>query len=151
MDVFRSPFLFLHILTMFTIVAFHSGPQILALAAARTGQNGALGPIASLYERTGRTVPPLGILGALLGIATGLTGGFNLLAPWLLIAYALFVLLVVFGGVVSAPYILRIGEAAREDRPNLRELIGPRLTLIVTSDALILVLIIADMVLKPFA
>lgn len=148
--MFHSPFLFLHIVTMFAIVAFHSGPQILALAAARTGQTSALGAIAKLYERTGRAVPPLGTLGALLGVATGLTGGFNLLAPWLLIAYALFVLLVVFGGVVSAPYVLRLGEAARENRPNLEQLLGRRLTLIVTTDALILVLIIADMVVKPF-
>ncbi|MBA2631570.1 MAG: hypothetical protein H0U86_00995 [Chloroflexi bacterium] len=146
----HSPFLFLHIVTMFALVAFHSGPQILALAAARTGQKSALGSIAGLYERTGRAVPPLGILGALFGIATGLTGGFNLLAPWLLIAYALFVLLVVYGGMVSYPYIVRIGEAAREDRPNWEQLIGRRLTVIVTSDALLLVLIIADMVVKPF-
>lgn len=146
----HSPLLFLHIVTMFALVAFHSGPQILALAAARTGQKGALGSIAGLYQRTGRAVPPLGILGALFGIATGLTGGFNLLAPWLLIAYALFVLLVVHGGMVSYPYIVRIGEAAREDRPNWEQLIGRRLTVIVTGDALLLVLIIADMVVKPF-
>jgi hypothetical protein len=148
--MFHSPFLFLHVLTMFAIVAIHSGPQFLALAAARTGQTSALGSVASLYARTGRAVPPLGILGALFGIATALTGGFNLLAPWLLIAYALFVLLVVYGGVVSAPYVVALGEAARENRPNLEQLLGPRLTAIVLVDALILVLIIADMVLKPF-
>jgi len=148
--MFHSPFLFLHILTMFAIVAFHSGPQFLALAAARTGQTSAVGPVASLYARTGRAVPPLGIVGALFGVATALTGGLNLLAPWLLIAYALFALLVVYGGVVSAPYILRLGEAARENRPNWEQLLGARLTVIVTIDALILVLIIADMVVKPF-
>jgi len=147
----HSPFLFLHILTMFAIVATHSGPQLLALAAARTGQTSALGAIGSLYARTGRAVPPLGILGALLGLATAVTGEFDLLAPWLLIAYALFVLLIVFGGVVSYPYIMRASEAARENRPNWEQLLGRRLTLIVTGDALILVLIIADMVLKPFA
>lgn len=146
----HSPFLFLHILAMFAIVALHSGPQILALAAARTGQTSALVGIAKLYERTGHAVPPLGILGALLGVATGLTGGFNLLAPWLLIAYALFVLLVVFGGVVSAPVHPAPREAARENQPNWEHLLGRRLTVIVMSDALILVLIIADMVLKPF-
>jgi uncharacterized membrane protein len=145
-----SAFLLLHIVTMFTVVAFHSGPQILALAAARTGQSTAVTAIASMYARTGRAVPPLGILGLLFGIATGLTGSFNLLAPWLLIAYALFALLVVYGGVVSFPYIVRLGEAVREGRPNQSELLGRRLTVIVAVDALIMVLIIADMVLKPF-
>ncbi len=147
----HAPFLFLHILTMFAVVAFHSGPQILALAAARTGQTSALAAIGNLYARTGRAVPPLGIFGAVMGLATGLTGEFNLLAPWLLIAYALFVLLIVSGGVVSYPYIVRLGAAVREERPDREELLGRRLTLIVTGDALIVVLIIADMVLKPFA
>jgi len=145
-----SALLFLHIVTMFAVVALHAGPQILILAAARTGQPSAVTWIAGMYARTGRAVPPLGILGALFGIATGLTGGFNLLAPWLLIAYALFGLLVVYGGVVSVPYIVSLGEAVGESRPNHEELLGPRLTVIVTVDALIYVLIIADMVLKPF-
>ena len=146
----HSPFLFLHILAMFALVAFHSGPQILTLAAARTGQESAVVAIARLYARTGRAVPPLGILGGILGVAAGLTGGFNLLAPWLLIAYALFVLLIGYGGVVSVPYIVRLGEGSREDRLGWGHLLGRRLTLIVATDALILGLIIADMVLKPF-
>jgi len=146
----HSPLVFLHILTMFAVVAFPSEPQILTLAAARTGQESAVGPIARMYGRTGRAVPPLGILGALLGIGAGLTGGFNLLAPWLLIAYALFAALIIYGGVVSAPYLVRLGDGTRENRSDWGELLGSRLTLIVAIDALILGLIIADMVLKPF-
>lgn len=145
-----SAFLFLHIITMFAVVVIHSGPQILTLAAARMGQPAAVVAIAGMYARTGRAVPPLGILGLLFGIVTGLTGGFNLLAPWLLIAYVLFGLLVVYGGVKSHPYIVSLGEAVRDGRPNHRELLGRRLTVIVAVDALIYVLIIADMVLKPF-
>lgn len=144
-----SVLLLLHIVTMFAVVALHSGPQMLVLVAARTGQLPVVAGIASLYERSGRAVPPLGILGASFGIATGLTGGFNLLAPWLLIAYALFGLLVVYGGVVSVPYIVGLGKAVREDRPDRDELLGRRLVVIVAIDALIYVLIIADMVLKP--
>lgn len=145
-----SAFLLLHIVTLFAVVALHSGPQILTLVAARTGQSTVVAGIASLYARSGRAVPPLGILGALFGIATGLAGGFNLLAPWLLIAYGLFGLLVVYGGVVSVPYIVRLGEALREGRPNHEELLGRRLTVVVMIDALIYMLIIVDMVLKPF-
>jgi len=146
----HSPFLFLHIVTMFAVIAFHSGPQILALAAARSGQTSALGAIARMYARTGRAVPPLGILGALFGLATGLTGEFNLLAPWLLIAYALFLLLIVYGGVVSYPYFVRLGIAIGEDPPNSQPLLGHRLMPIVAIDTLIVVLIIADMAVKPF-
>lgn len=145
-----SALLFLHIATMFTVVVIHSGPQILVLAAARTGQSAAVVGIAGMYARTGRAVPPLGILGLLFGIATALTGGFNLLAPWLLIAYGLFLVLVIYGGVKSHPYIVSLGEAVREGRPGHQELLGRPLTMIVAVDALIYGAIIADMVLKPF-
>lgn len=145
-----SALLFLHILTMFTVVVIHSGPQILVLAAARTGQPAAVVGIAGMYARTGRAVPPLGILGLLFGLATALSGGFNLLAPWLLIAYALFGLLVVYGGVKSHPFIVSLGESVRDGRPNHQELLGRPLTVIVVVDALIYVAIIGDMVLKPF-
>ncbi len=62
----------------------------------------------------------------------------------------MFLLLVVYGEVKSHPYIVGLGEAVREGRPNHEELLGRRLTVIVAVDALIYVLIIADMVLKPF-
>ena len=103
-----------------------------------------------MYGRTGRAVPPLGILGALFGIATALVYGLNLLAPWLLIAYALFGALVVYGGVVSVPYVARVGRAAGDGGPAYEALIGRRLTVVIVIDALIYVLIIADMVIKPF-
>ena len=145
-----SALIFLHVITMFAVVALHSGPQILTLVAARSGQPTVVAGIASMYGRSGRAVPPLGMAGGLFGIATGLTGGYNLLAPWLLIAYVLFGLLVVYGGRVSVPYIVNLGESIRLGRPNVGELLGRRLTLIVAVDALIYVLIIGDMVLKPF-
>ena len=149
-SVLSSALLFLHIITMFVVVVIHSGPQILVLAAARTGQPAAVVGIAGMYARTGRAVPPLGILGLLFGIATALSGGFNLSAPWLLIAYGLFLLLIVYGGGKSHPYIVNLGEAVREGRPGYQELLGRPLTVVVVVDALIYVAIIADMVLKPF-
>lgn len=145
-----SAFLVLHILTMFVVVALHSGPQILILVAARTRQPTVVAGIAEMYARSGRAVPPLGILGGAFGVATAVTGGFNLLAPWLLIAYGLFALLVVYGSVVSVPYIARLGKAVRENWADQEALLGRRLTAIAAVDALIYVLIIGDMVVKPF-
>lgn len=109
----------------------------------------AVAAIADVYAQTGRAVPPLGILGALFGLAAGLLLGFNLLAPWLLIAYGLFALIVLFGGIVSVPYITRLGAAAREGDATYDEL-AAGFAAIVLVDALIYVLIVADMVLKPF-
>ncbi len=145
-----SALLFLHILTVFAVVVIHSGSQVLVLAAARAGQPAAVVAIAGMYARTGRFVPPLGMLGLLFGLGTALTGGFNLLAPWLLIAYGLFLLMVIYGGVKSHPFIVDLGEAVRAGRPGHEEMLGRPLTVVVGVDALIIVAIIADMVLKPF-
>ena len=146
----NSTFVVLHVLTMFAVVALHSGPQILVFVAARTGQLSAVAGIAGMYARSGRAVPPLGLAGALFGFGAALTGGYNLLAPWLLFAYGLFGALIVYGGFVSAPYVMRLSDAVLHDRPERDALLGRRLTVILAIDALIYVLIIADMVLKPF-
>lgn len=145
-----SVVLLLHIATMFTIVALHSGPQILILASRRREPT-VVAAIADVYARTGRAVPPLGVIGLLLGLAAGLLLGYNLLAPWLLIAYVLFAVLVVYGGRVIVPYFARLGTAARAGADSYAELAGRRLTVILLLDALIYVGIVADMVLKPLS
>jgi hypothetical protein len=55
-----------------------------------------------------------------------------------------------FGGAVSAPYVIRLSDAVLQDRPERDALLGRRLTVILAIDALVYILIIADMVLKPF-
>ena len=153
----HSPLVFLHILTMFAVVAFHSGPQILTLAAARTGQETAVGPIARMYGRTGRAVPPLGILGALLGIGAGLTGGFNLLAPWLLIAYVLFAGAMITGIGFNSKFGPRLLAATADapDGPLTPEIVAlftdPRYRLVTTVDLFIVIAFLFDMVVKPFS
>lgn len=142
-------FVVLHVVTMFIVVALHSGPQILVFVAARTGQLSAVAGIAGMYARSGRAVPPLGLAGAFFGFGAALTGGYDLLAPWLLLAYGLFGALIVYGGFVSAPFVMRLSDAVLYDCPELDALLGRRLTVILAIDALIYVLIIADMVVKP--
>jgi len=146
----NSLILFLHIATMFIVIALHSGPQILLYAATRSRRPTVVAAIADVYARTGRAVPPLGILGGLFGLSAGLVLGLDLLAPWLLIAYGLFALIVLFGGIVSVPYIARLGAAARAGDARYDDLAGRRFTVIVLVDALIYASIVADMVLKPF-
>ena len=132
--------IFLHVLTWFAVVTLHSGPQVL-IVAARRSQPAAIPGIARAYARSGRLVPPLGILGGLLGLAAALVGGYDLGAPWLLIAYALFFSIIVYGARVS----VRDGRAIEAD------VLGSRLPRIFAIDAGIYVLVIADMVLKPLS
>ena len=109
--------IFLHVLTMFAVVTLHSGPQVL-IVAARRSQPAAIPGIARAYATSGRLVPPLGILGGLLGLAAALVGGYDLGAPWLLIAYALFLAIIVYGARVSVPFVSALGDTVRDGREH---------------------------------
>ena len=142
--------IFLHVLTWFAVVTLHSGPQVL-IVAARRSQPAAIPGIARAYARSGRLVPPLGILGGLLGLAAALVGGYDLGAPWLLIAYALFLAIIVYGARVSVPFVSALGDTVRDGRDIEADVLGSRLPRIFAIDAGIYVLVIADMVLKPLS
>src|SRR5579859_8185347 len=87
--------LFLHILTMFTAVAVAAGTGILVLMGARRGDRSVVAAITSLPIP--RIAPILYISGGVLGLATGFAFGYDLLAPWLIIAYVLFAMLAALG------------------------------------------------------
>ena len=142
--------IFLHVLTWFAVVTLHSGPQVL-IVAARRSQPAAIPGIARAYARSGRLVPPLGILGGLLGLAAALVGGYDLRAPWLLIAYALFLAIIVYGARVSVPFVSALGDTVRDGRDIEADVLGSRLPRIFAIDAGIYALVIADMVLKPLS
>lgn len=147
------PFLalvFLHVATAFAVIAIHSGSMALVVAAIWVREDDAAAAVARLYGRVGRVVPPLGILAAAFGLLAAAAGSYNLAAPWLLIAYGLFVAMIAFGGAVSVPAMASVvgdGDGAPQQRARLRS----RLAAIVAVDTAIVVLIIADMVVKPFS
>lgn len=141
---------FLHVTTAFAVIAIHSGSMALVVAAIWARDDGTAAAIARLYGLVGRVVPPLGILAAAFGLLAAAAGSYNLAAPWLLIAYGLFVAMVAFGAKVSVPAMASVtgeGGGAPTDRARVRS----RLAAIAAVDTAIVVLIIADMVLKPFS
>ncbi len=147
------PFLvlvFLHVATAFAVIAIHSGSMALVVAAIWAREDSTAAAIAQLYGRVGRVVPPLGLLAAAFGLLAAAAGSYNLAAPWLLIAYGLFVAMIAFGGRVSVPAMASVA-GGRGGVPTDRADVRSRLVAIVAVDTLIVVLIIADMVLKPFS
>lgn len=80
-----------------------------------------------------------------------MNGGYDLRAPRLLIAYALFVAIIVYGARVTVPFIAMLGETIRDGREDDAELLGSRLLRVFAVDAAIYTLVIADMVLKPLS
>lgn len=97
--------------------------------------------------------------GNLLGVAFGLLDaiirGFDLLAPWLLIAYALFLTMFVVGGRVQGPWIDRVAAAAEagdQASPELQRVVharGPTVAMYVSW--LLLAGIVFSMLVKPLS
>ena len=146
-----SVLLFLHILAMFTAVTVVMGAGILVLIGARSGDRSVVAAITSLPIP--RLAGPLYGVGGLLGLATAFVFGYNLLAPWLIIAYVLFAILTVVGIRISGP-IFETTHAVAADPAASSEVFGQAMGRFRADAVLTMIgiaLIIADMVFKPFS
>lgn len=147
--------LFLHIATMFTAVAVSYGGVIFFLVALRTGDTQRVRAMTASAKPIARAIPILYVAGGALGLLAAIVTGYNLLAPWLIIAYVLFVVLMVIGALFTGRTIDRIGEdvASAPDGP-LPTAVTARTRQfyqVEVFDFLLLFVIIFDMVVKPFS
>jgi len=148
-------FIFLHVLTMFVAVAMAYGPAMLIVVAAQGGDVVGLRGVMATSNRLSRLVAPAFLLGFIFGVLAIFFHGFDPLAGWLVIAYILFAAVIAMTVLFTAPWLKRVtaAAAASPDDPmstELRELLGsPRNRVLLAIDALIIVALIADMVLKP--
>jgi hypothetical protein len=146
----------LHVLVMFTAVAISQGPAILLYGAMRRGDVAAIRAVGDGFGRVGRFIGPLFGLGVVIGLTAVFVGGFDPLAPWLVIAYVLTVIAFLTPIVVTGPRMTRVIEAAAASpidapSPELRSAIGAAAGPVFWIDAALIVLFIVDMVAKPFS
>jgi hypothetical protein len=115
---------FAHIGTMFMAVGVAVGTEVMGHRVANSGDVRAIrtyfaqaGPIMNL-------IPVLYVSGFLFGLAAGALGAFNLLAPWLLLAYGLFFLTFLLHQVIGGPWFRRMTRLSAElpDGPSSPEL-----------------------------
>lgn len=147
-------FVFLHVLTMFSAVAMGYGSMLLIRVAARTGDPATLRGVVAATRRLEPAIGPTFMLGIVLGLVAIFTNGFNPLAPWLLIAYALAALATVSSILVLARWIKRMSVATdgAVDMGAADAILGDRRSsALLVLDGLVVVAIIADMILKPFS
>jgi hypothetical protein len=148
---------FLHVLTMFVAVACSYGPTAMFLLAIRSNRieraravGLAVGPLIKL-------IPIVFGIGALFGLGAALVVGYNLFAPWLLISYALFGVASAIGAIYGGPFAGRLTQAfgvATEGPfpPAATALVRNRKFLAIQAlDFATIVLLILDMVFKPFS
>lgn len=143
--------LYLHILVMFTAVAVAAGTGLLIQVAAARGDRQLVAGAASLPVP--KAAPILYVTGGLFGLATALTFGYNLLSPWLVIAYLLFACLAALGIFYSGPTFERLHAAAIDGSVDSATF-GSAVRRF-QVDALLtyagILLLVADMVFKPLS
>jgi 4-hydroxybenzoate polyprenyltransferase len=118
---------------------------------ARTGDRSALRRVDHVSQLTGRIGFVLLVIGLAAGFGTAISGDLNLLAPWLLIAYVLVAsdLLVLRW---ASTHVARVRAAQNDEAQDLRRIArGTRANATLIVVVAIWVLLIADMIIKPFS
>jgi hypothetical protein len=149
--------LFLHITVIFSAITVGFGSTTLLRVAYMTGQVAPLRGVGIAVAKLAPIVPILYITGGLLGLLTAIVFGQNLLAPWLVIAYVFFAIAIYIGAVEGRKWGMALGAqlAKTPDGPLTTELstmfTDRRVVVITVIDYLLPVILIFDMVVKPFS
>ena len=148
-------FKFLHIVSMFGAVTLIVGSILFLDLVGRNRDIGAYRRLDAVSQRTDMVAIGLFLAGIVFGFLTALTGGFDLTASWLVLAYILVGAIFVEGFLVSLPWYARIRAAAndpdeRRAAMNVeRHLRSPRHLALVTLIVLLWAGVIFVMVVKP--
>jgi len=149
--------LFLHITTMIGAIIVSFGSGLVMALARRTGQVSAVRGVAAATQPVGRAIPILYVAGGLLGLLTAIAFGYNLLAPWLVIAYLGWLVLMAVGVAVNRTFAISLDVLLQRtpDGPLSSEIaqlfLEPRVRAATVIDYVVLVAILFDMVVKPFS
>ena len=150
-------FVVLHIATMFTAVAIALGPAYLLQRIGHSGDVPTIRASFALAAPLSKAIPVLYGLGAALGIVAIFTNDLDPFEPFLLIAYALFILASVVGFTMNKPWferVVKLSEESPDDSPSAEltaALHDPRMQVVDWFDRIIILAFIFDMVLKPFS
>lgn len=149
--------LWLHITLMFAAITISFGPSIVLMLAYRAGDAGTLRGLARALTPLDRLIPIFYLGGGLFGLWTAINFGYDLLAPWLVIAYVLFAVAMITGVTFNRTFGPRL-VAATADIPDGRltpaivEMFAdPRYRFVTALDTIVMVALIFDMVIKPFS
>lgn len=105
-------FKFLHIVAMFGAVTLIVGTSVLLDLVGRTRDVLSYRRLDAIVQRTDMVAIGLFVAGVVFGLAAAATGGFDLLASWLILAYAVVAGLLIEGFVLTIPSYNRVREAA---------------------------------------
>ena len=149
---------FAHIAAMFSSFLLLWATDLLFWQAARRGDVPGLRTIG----RYGARIVPIGVVlffvGIGFGVVNAVVGGWNLLAPWLLITYALVAVMLVMGLFIETPMLDRLAAKANEEAdatepsPELRQLMADRRPILYDAISFVIwIAVIYVMVVKPLS
>lgn len=150
-------FVFFHVATMFTAVAFALGPSYLLQRIARMADVPTIRHSFAIGVPLFKMIPVLYMAGAALGILAIFTNGLNPFAPFLLIAYALFIIATVVGITQNGPWFERVIKLLAESPDDAKSpalaaaLEDPRMKLVDWFDRFLILAFVFDMIVKPFS
>ena len=110
-------FKFLHIASMFAAVTLIFGSIVFLDLLARRADAVAYLRLDALAKRTDMVAIGLFLMGLLFGFATALSGGFDLTASWLIVAYVLVAGIFVEGIFITIPRYKQIRDVATNSDP----------------------------------
>jgi hypothetical protein len=149
-------FVFLHVLTMFGAVALSGGSEVFLTRIAGTRDAAAIRTAFRAHNHLVRFIPILFLVGLGFGLIAIVVHGFNPFAPWLLLAYPLFVMGILTGALGIGPWADRVREAAESSGDITTDeleaaIANPRARYAQIAFWLIVAAIVFVMVAKPFS
>jgi hypothetical protein len=150
-------FKYLHIVSMFFAVALAVSTEIVLRRVATSGDAAAIRTVLPRIRPLGNVATLFFVAGVAFGIVAALTGQINLVAPWLLLAYAAFVGATLIGVMVTDPWAARLEAAAGATADGgsseaLQVVIGDPMARAGTWTLMLLIAaLVFLMVVKPFA
>jgi hypothetical protein len=148
-------FKFLHIAAMFGAVTLVVGSSVFLDMIGRTRDVATYRRLDAVTQRTDIVAFGLFLVGLVFGFLTAVTGGFDLLASWLVLAYVVVAGLFIEGFVLTIPSYNRLREAANlaDDEAATEEvgrlLHSPRHLVALASMVTLWLAAIFVMVIKP--
>lgn len=150
-------FKLVHVSAILLGIGCSLGPEILMYRIARSKDVVAIRAAFTLAAPLSKLAPALFMLGMISGLATVWSGGFRFGAPWLVLSYALFALMIFLNLRFRAPWVKRVLDLARksavaEPSAELRAILtDPRGAIHLWLAPLAILMQVFLMVVKPFS
>ena len=103
---------FLHVAAVIAVFSIQIASDLYFQRVTRSGSTEAVAKLGAAIRERGVVEALIFEIAVVLGLLTAIFGGFNLLAPWLLMSYAIIVIVVVFAVTYAARPFTAILEAA---------------------------------------